>query len=83
MLVIAKDSLAVSVVYELQRNKTRQSIIGFGGAFTDSAGINIASLPQAARDKLIRSYFAPEGEIHNSMPSYGYILCFTVLGAPK
>ena len=49
------------VVYEVLRNKTRQTIIGFGGAFTDSAGINIASLPLAAQQKLLQSYFAQEG----------------------
>lgn len=57
--------ISFSVVYEVLRNKTRQSIIGFGGAFTDSAGINIASLPQAAQDKLLQSYFAPEGIEYN------------------
>ena len=38
-----------------------QNITGFGGAFTDSAGINIASLSPESQDTLIRSYFAPEG----------------------
>ncbi|KAK7115929.1 lysosomal acid glucosylceramidase-like [Littorina saxatilis] len=56
---------STGLVYEVLRNKTRQSIIGFGGAFTDSAGINIASLPQAAQDKLLQSYFAPEGIEYN------------------
>jgi glucosylceramidase len=50
----------------LQRNKKRQTILGFGGAFTDSAGINIASLPPQAQDKLLRSYFAPEGNFNTS-----------------
>ncbi len=31
-----------------------QKIVGYGGAFTDAAGINIADLPQAAQEKLIR-----------------------------
>ncbi|KAK7486771.1 hypothetical protein BaRGS_00021918 [Batillaria attramentaria] len=62
---ISFTNTSTGVIYELHRNKTRQSIIGFGGAFTDSAGINIASLPQAAQDKLIRSYFAPEGIEYN------------------
>lgn len=58
---ISIASTPTGVVYQLNRNKTRQNIIGFGGAFTDSAGINIASLPKAAQDKLIRSYFGTEG----------------------
>ncbi|KAL8563547.1 hypothetical protein ACOMHN_060863 [Nucella lapillus] len=51
----------MAVVYDIFRTKTKQSIIGFGGAFTDSAGINIASLPKGAQDRLLRSYFASEG----------------------
>ena len=31
-----------------------QSIIGFGGAFTDSAGINLAKLSRPAQDLLLR-----------------------------
>ena len=50
---------------EVNRNKTRQAITGFGGAFTDAAGINIASLPGAAQIKLIQSYYASDGEFVN------------------
>ncbi|KAK7085976.1 hypothetical protein SK128_000067, partial [Halocaridina rubra] len=35
--------------------------MGYGTAFTDSAGLNVVQLSQAAQDKLLRSYFAPEG----------------------
>lgn len=38
-----------------------QTMHGFGGAFTDSAGINIATLSNASQDSLIKTYFAPEG----------------------
>ena len=38
-----------------------QSMFGFGGAFTDSAGLNIATLSAESQETLIRSYFAPEG----------------------
>ncbi|XP_060535919.1 lysosomal acid glucosylceramidase-like [Cylas formicarius] len=40
---------------------TYQEIIGFGGAFTDAAGINIALLPADAQDKLLESYFGKDG----------------------
>ena len=43
-------------------NKTFQKIIGFGGAFTDAAGINILSLPVKAQKKLLQSYFSPLGK---------------------
>lgn len=38
-----------------------QEMVGFGGGFTDAAGINIMSLSATTRDTLIRSYFSPEG----------------------
>ncbi|KAM3728552.1 putative glucosylceramidase [Dirofilaria immitis] len=34
-----------------------QTIIGFGGAFTDAAGININSLSEPAQTNLLQSYF--------------------------
>ncbi|CAG2112718.1 unnamed protein product, partial [Medioppia subpectinata] len=45
-------------------DKTRplyQAIIGFGGAFTDAAGINIKSLPQILQKRLIEDYFGETG----------------------
>ena len=39
----------------------RQEVFGFGGAFTDAAGINIAKLPEAAQEKLISSYYGADG----------------------
>lgn len=38
-----------------------QQILGFGGAFTDSAGINIQQLSEAAQDRLLYSYFGEGG----------------------
>jgi glucosylceramidase len=38
-----------------------QAMIGFGGAFTDSTGINLNELPAAAQELAMRAYFAPEG----------------------
>ena len=42
-------------------NDTRQSILGFGGAFTDAATINMNSLSNATRMHLIRSYWDQQG----------------------
>ncbi|XP_078052152.1 lysosomal acid glucosylceramidase-like isoform X2 [Augochlora pura] len=44
----------------LNRSKTYQSVFGFGGAFTDSFGINIKKLSRATQDQLIRTYYDPE-----------------------
>ena len=42
-------------------NQTYQDIIGFGGAFTDAATINIKSLLEETQKKLIDSYFSSSG----------------------
>ncbi|XP_018009106.2 putative glucosylceramidase 3 [Hyalella azteca] len=38
-----------------------QTIIGFGSSFSDSAALNLNTLSDAARDNVLRSYFAAEG----------------------
>ncbi|XP_018012609.1 lysosomal acid glucosylceramidase [Hyalella azteca] len=38
-----------------------QTMMGFGGAFTDSTGFNVAKLSAETQESLLRSYFAPEG----------------------
>lgn len=43
----------------MQKNQT---IIGFGGTLTDSAGVMIAKLSAEAQQNLINTYFAPEGK---------------------
>ncbi|XP_043259524.1 lysosomal acid glucosylceramidase-like [Colletes gigas] len=40
--------------------KRYQTIAGFGGALTDSAGLNIKKLSSAAQDQLLRSYYDPK-----------------------
>jgi len=42
-----------------------QGIDGFGGAFTDASGINIANLSSAAQEFLLRSYFSKDGIEYN------------------
>ncbi|KAB7498108.1 hypothetical protein Anas_03319, partial [Armadillidium nasatum] len=46
-------------------NDRRQDVIGFGGAFTDSASINIKSLTAEAQNNLMNMYFAKEGSRYN------------------
>lgn len=48
--------------YILDESQKFQEILGFGGAFTDSAGFNIQSMPEEeARNKIIEAYYAPTG----------------------
>lgn len=53
------DPLAPKI--KITKEKTHQTIIGFGGAFTDTAGVNIASLPKSLQTTLLRSMFSEEG----------------------
>ncbi|XP_063434087.1 lysosomal acid glucosylceramidase-like [Mytilus trossulus] len=48
-------------IFTINKNVTYQTMIGFGGAFTDAAGINIASLSSEAQENLLKSYYSPEG----------------------
>ncbi|CAN8029211.1 unnamed protein product [Ixodes persulcatus] len=54
---------AMSVV--IDSSKKYQSIFGFGGAFTDAAGINIQSLPEQLQEGVLKSYYSDEGLSYN------------------
>ncbi len=45
----------------LDKSKKFQKIIGFGGAFTDAAGINFADLPKNMQNNVISDYFSKNG----------------------
>ncbi|KAF2362205.1 Glycosyl hydrolase family 30 TIM-barrel domain, partial [Trinorchestia longiramus] len=49
------------ITVAVDTSTTYQAILGFGGAFTDSVGINVDNLSPAAQDRLLRSFWAPEG----------------------
>ena len=49
-------------MFEVKKNSSRQTIFGFGGAFTDAAGINIHKLPIGAQINLLKSYFSNKGQ---------------------
>lgn len=50
----------------INKEQVYQHITGWGGSFTDAAGINIASLSSPAQDKLLRSYYAGTGLDYNT-----------------
>lgn len=54
---------STSIKITIDESQKFQTIIGFGGAFTDAAGINIARLSSGAQENLIRSYFGTEGKL--------------------
>ncbi|CAG0890294.1 unnamed protein product [Darwinula stevensoni] len=63
--VPSTDETTTRTRVRVNRQEEYQSLLGFGGAFTDAAGLNIKSLEPAAQELIIRSYFAPEGIRYN------------------
>lgn len=54
--------LSGSLTLSVNPNVTYQTILGFGGAVTDAAGINIYNLSAAARQNLLASYYSQDGK---------------------
>ncbi|PIO58536.1 hypothetical protein TELCIR_20025, partial [Teladorsagia circumcincta] len=52
---------AGSILLTLDSRTTYQKMLGFGGAFTDSAGIVLQSLPKAMQDTILEGYYGPNG----------------------
>lgn len=50
----SRDSDPSNITLNIDSTKGYQKILGFGGAFTDSAGINIKMLSPSTQDQLIR-----------------------------
>lgn len=49
------------VKLNIDTSQTYQTILGFGGAFTDSVGINLNQLSADTQDQLMRAYFGSTG----------------------
>lgn len=45
---------SADAVLDIDTSRKYQTVLGFGGAFTDSAGINIRNLSEATQDQLMR-----------------------------
>lgn len=54
-----KNSANITVT--IDHKQKFQKVIGFGGAFTDAAGLNIAKLPKELQERLIKDYFGKNG----------------------
>ncbi|XP_021936125.1 glucosylceramidase-like isoform X2 [Zootermopsis nevadensis] len=52
---------STGIRFTVNLTATYQRILGFGGAFTDAAGINIDSLALQVKQNLMRSYFSVDG----------------------
>ncbi|MFH4977701.1 hypothetical protein AB6A40_004410 [Gnathostoma spinigerum] len=56
-----KNSSKKGLRMKVNAGETFQTMIGFGGAFTDAAGINLDHLSPKSRANLMRSYFGDDG----------------------
>lgn len=61
ILTETTSSLSVGTIKIPDTNATEQTIFGFGGAFTDSTGINVKNLTNATQEVWLKSYFGEEG----------------------
>lgn len=52
---------AAEVNLIVNRTDVFQTMLGFGGAFTDAAGLNILNISVTLQEKLISSYFSQDG----------------------
>lgn len=64
---------AESVTVKVDASKTYQEIFGFGGAFTDAAGIQFKALSEGSLQKLFESYFGERGFNYNFIRKFS---CF-------
>eukprot|EP00929_Paragymnodinium_shiwhaense_P091391 TRINITY_DN51365_c0_g1_i1.p1 TRINITY_DN51365_c0_g1~~TRINITY_DN51365_c0_g1_i1.p1 ORF type:complete len:601 (+),score=82.30 TRINITY_DN51365_c0_g1_i1:76-1803(+) len=55
----AEASESVDSIVTVDTAETYQTILGFGGAFTEAAAVNFAKLSETDKDDFMRSYFAP------------------------
>lgn len=49
----------------VQPGREYQSILGFGGAFTDAAGLHVTSMPKPLRQNVLESYYGEHGSQYN------------------
>ena len=49
----------------IDSNITYQTMVGWGGAFTDATGINVNTLPETLQETLLQSLFGKNGQEYN------------------
>jgi glucosylceramidase len=64
-LGFVSDERAEMRLIKIYPEETRQSILGFGGAFTESAAVTFAAMSPVNRKKAIQAYFGPSGNRYN------------------
>lgn len=60
---IAKNETQLQIT--IDRNKKYQEILGFGGCFTDTMGINVKKMSAKLQDQILSDYFSKDGLEYN------------------
>ncbi|KAJ9589458.1 hypothetical protein L9F63_017319 [Diploptera punctata] len=58
---VSKTAPSSGNVWQVGSCVTYQEMLGFGGAMTDSVGINLGTISETARQNLLNQYFGPNG----------------------
>lgn len=61
----SEESKGADFLVDLRADKRAQQVIGYGGAFTDSASELITMLPHPVKMSLLEDYFGPSGLDYN------------------
>ena len=79
-----EDNHAECNLIKIYPKETKQTIYGFGGAFTEAAAVTMASMSHTSKKKVLESYFSQEGHKYNfcrthiqscdfSLSNYAYV----------
>ena len=61
----AKNKSGETLTITIDKSKTYQNILGFGGSFTDVTGLVLSAVPKSLYDSLMNSYFSENGIQYN------------------
>lgn len=59
-LSLRSDDLPVEKHIQIDQGITGQTILGFGGAFTEASAYNLSRIDQSIQDRAIKAYFDPD-----------------------
>nr|XP_045599908.1 lysosomal acid glucosylceramidase-like [Procambarus clarkii] len=62
---VSGEEIPGAVVVTVNPDDVYQTMLGFGGAFTDAAGQGVVTLAPEAQENFLRSYFSAEGNAYS------------------
>jgi glucosylceramidase len=59
-LLLRSNDRPAEITVQIDLEKTGQTILGFGGAFTEASAYNLSRIDRSIRDRAIKAYFDPD-----------------------